>query len=117
MRYLVLSAVLLSGCSPMTQMVQHGNDWIQISQSANLWDSNAVVVTKCKELDNGFCPEGSPTEVVVMNGPMPGIAGAGVQGVAMLGSAAIIADGLKGGRTKVTQKNKTDIRASTVNPK
>lgn len=115
---LVASCLLvLSACTAQTQLLQHGNSWVQVSQTTNQWDSNAVVVTVCDTLQNGFCPESAPSQIVVMNGPMPGIAGAGVSSAAMLGSAFVIADGLKGSKSTIKQSNRTDVRASTVNPR
>ena len=115
------SMVFLAGCTPMTQLIQDGNGWVQVSQTENQWSSNAVKVTHCDVLANGFCPDGSPSYIVVMNGPLPGVVGAGISAVGMLGGAAIIADGLKGSASKTTVKqrnvNRNDVRASTVNPK
>jgi hypothetical protein len=117
--FLVGSTLFLSACAPSTDLVQHGNEWVQVSQPYNLWGSNAVTVTRCGKLYNGFCPEGSPTETVIIAGPMPGLLGAGLTSAAVLGGSAIIADGLKGSKSSVTQKNsnRNDVRASTVNPK
>lgn len=110
---------MLGGCANSMDLIQHGNEWVQVSQPYNLWGSNAVTVTRCDKLYNGFCPAGSPAETVVVAGPMPGLLGAGLTSAAILGGSAIIADGLKGSKSSVTQKNsnRNDVRASTVNPK
>jgi hypothetical protein len=111
--------MLLSACSPNTEIVQHGNIKIQMTQTQNQWADNMVAVTTCEQFENGFCPKDAPTQIVIMSGKMPGIVGAGLTSAAMVGSSFVIRDGLKGSKSNVTQKNsnRNDVRASTVNPK
>jgi hypothetical protein len=117
--WMLVIAVLVAGCAVQTETYQFGNDHIQLMQTQNLWNDNAVVYTDCPKLYNGFCPEGSPKQVVIMPGKLPGIVSSGVQAGAVLGGSAIIADGLRDSKTKVNMKNtnRNDVRASTVNPR
>jgi hypothetical protein len=118
MRIVLLSLVLV-GCAAQTETYQFGNDYLQLFQTQNLWNDNAVVYTDCPKLYNGYCPEGSPKQVVIMPGKLPGLVAGGMQAGAVLGGSAIIADGLRDSKTKVNMKNtnRNDVRASTVNPK
>lgn len=118
-RFLVGSTLFLVACAPSTDLVQHGNKYLQVTQTHNQWADNIVAVTPCDKLYNGFCPESAETNVVVMSGKLPGIVGAGLTSAAMLGSAAMVRDGLRGSKSNVIQKNsnRNDVRASTVNPK
>lgn len=116
---IVASIVFSAGCLPSTDIVRHGNINLQITDLHRQWDDNVIAVTPCEQLYNGYCPKDAETQFVVMSGKLPGIVGAGLTSAAMLGSAAIINDGLKGSKSNVTQKNtnRNDVRASTVNPK
>ena len=118
-RALVFCMLMLAGCMPTTDMIQHGNKRIQVTDMRNQWHDNVIAVTECAELDNGYCPKSAPTQFVVMSGKFPGIVGAGLTSAAMVGSSFVIRDGLKGSKSSVTQKNsnRNDVRASTVNPK
>jgi len=111
--------LILAGCLPSTDLVRHGNQNLQFTQTYNQWADNIIAVTPCDVLDNGYCPKDAPTQIVVMPGKMPSLVGAGIQAGAVLGGSAIIAGGLKASKSTVTQKNsnRNDVRASTVNPK
>jgi hypothetical protein len=117
--WMLVIAVLVAGCAPSTDIIQHGNKKLQLTQTYNQWADNIVAVTECDKLYNGYCPDSAPTQIVVMSGKLPGVVGAGLTSAAMLGSAAIINDGLKGSKSKINQNNtnRNDVRASTVNPR
>ena len=88
--------LLVSACAPSSEMIQHGNQKVLLTQTRNGWDDNAVLVTPCKNtLHNGTCDPEGDTRIVIMSGKLPTLVGAGIQGVAMVGSAALVADGLK----------------------
>jgi hypothetical protein len=113
--FVLIAVIMLTGCTPHHEMIQHGNQKILFSQTQNVWTDNVLLVTPCKEkLANGQCDPDGPTQVTTATGKGAGIVG-GVGGGVV--SALIIRDGLIKSKANVKQNNQTDIRASTVNPK
>ena len=119
MKVIAIISLLLAACAPATDLIQHGNTRIQFTQTQNQWGENITAVTQCAQLENGFCPKDAPTQFVVTSGKLPGLVSAGMQAGAVLGGSVIIADGLRGSKSTINQKNhnRTDVRASTVNPR
>ena len=119
MAYVLLFALLIAGCAPSSEMIQHGTKKILFTQTQNQWGENVVLVSECaKELKYGACdPEN--VHVMIVGGKLPGVVSGVASNATTLGSAALIRDGLvkSKGTTNVNQHNQTDIRASTVNPK
>lgn len=115
---LLILASGLSGCSTHSEMVQHGSKKVLFTQTQNQWGENVILVTDCGTvLVNGTCDPDKPTQMLVVSGKLPGVVSGVVQSASTLGSAAIVRDGLVKSKSSVSQKNQTDIRASTVNPK
>lgn len=115
----VLCIAFITGCAPSSLLIADGNGFIELTQTNHLWQANVVSVGHCDKPTNNKCPEGTPKELVVMTGPGPGMAGAALQTAGTLGGGALVRDGLIKGKstTNVKQRNQTDVRASTVNPK
>jgi len=88
-----------------------------MTQTRNIFESNVVSVGRCSNPTNNKCPEGTQKQVYVLTGPGWALAGSGIQTAGMLGGAALVRDGLVKSKSNVSQKNQTDVRASTVNPK
>jgi hypothetical protein len=90
----VVLCALIVGCAPSTQMVQHGNEYIQVTQTYGLFGSNVVERSKCAqgELVNGFCPAEKRADYshTYAQGPGEGIVKATIIGGAILGGAALI---------------------------
>ena len=116
MKFVIAALMLLvSACAPASEMVQHGNQKILFTQTQNQWADNVILVTPCKAvLVNGQCDPDGPTQMSTASGKLPGVV-SGTGGAVT--SALIIRDGIIKGKSNVTQRNQTDIRASTVNPK
>ena len=114
---IIVCALLIAGCAPSSEMIQHGTKKILFTQTQNQWGENVVLVSECaKELKYGACdPE--DVQVLVVGGKLPGVVSGVAANATTLGSAALIRDGLVKSKASVKQSNKTDIRASTVNPK
>ena len=110
-----VACVLVAGCAPHSEMIQHGNEKILFTQTQNIWADNVLLTTPCKTaLRNGACDPDGPTQMTTATGKGAGVVG-GVGGGVV--SALIIRDGLTKSKSNISQKNQTDIRASTVNPK
>ena len=92
--FLCASTLFLSACSPSTQMVQHGNEWLQVTQTYGLFGINVLERTKCAqgELVNGFCPPDKyPSSMhATAEGPGKDIAKAMIYGGALVGGLAIL---------------------------
>ena len=116
MRHAVWSVfLLLAACAPHSEMIQHGNQKVLFTQTQNIWADNAILVTPCKvALANGQCDPDGPTQITTATGKGAGVLGNTAGGVA---SSLILRDGLIKSKSSISQKNQTDIRASTVNPK
>lgn len=85
---LIVPLLTLSACLPSTDMIQHGNERIQFTQTYNWFGQNIVERTKCAngQLVNGYCPpDPHPTSAAALN-PAPGVEVV----KAVLGSAAIV---------------------------
>ena len=109
------ACALVAGCAPHSEMIQHGNEKILFTQTQNIWADNVLLTTPCKTaLRNGACDPDGPTQMTTATGKGAGVVG-GVSGGVV--SALIIRDGLTKSKSNISQKNQTDIRASTVNPK
>ena len=113
----ILCLMSVVGCAPASLLVQDGNDFIEMTQTRNIFESNVVSVGRCSNPTNNKCPEGTQKQVYVLTGPGWALAGSGIQTAGMLGGAALVRDGLVKSKSNVSQKNQTDVRASTVNPK
>jgi hypothetical protein len=70
----VLLVVLVAACAPQTIMVQHGNEFIQVTQTYGLFGTNVVERTKCAQgaLVNGFCPAEKSADYSHMYAEGPG---------------------------------------------
>lgn len=108
--------LLLAACAPSTDLIQHGNEWVQVTQTYRLFGHNVVERTKCDTLYNGFCPaDAQPSSShAVVEAPGPGIIKTGmlvggfITGMAMLAQAE---------GTTVTQTQTTTgspVRTSTL---
>ncbi len=116
----VLFALLIAGCAPSSEMVAHGTKKFLFTQTQNQWGENVVLVSECaKDLKYGACDPEGEIKMLVVGGKLPGVVSGVASDAAVIGSAFVIRDGLIKGKstTNVRQKNQTDIRASTVNPK
>jgi hypothetical protein len=84
----------VTACAPSTQMVQHGNEWVQVTQTYGLFGSNVVERSKCAqgELVNGFCPAERKADYshTYAKGPGAEIASSLIIGGAIVGGAALI---------------------------
>jgi hypothetical protein len=91
---IIVVYALLAACAPSTQMVQHGNEWVQVTQTYGLFGSNVVERSKCAqgELVNGFCPAERKPDYSHMYAKGPGaeIASSLIIGGAVVGGAALI---------------------------
>ena len=103
----VLCIAFIAGCAPSSLLIADGNGFIELTQTNHLWQANVVSVGHCDKPTNNKCPEGTAKQVVVMTGPGPGMAGAGIQAAGMLGGAALVRDGLIKGKPKVNNSNTT----------
>lgn len=113
--FFVFALCILAACAPHSEMIQHGNEKILFTQTQNVWADNVLLTTPCKPLlRNGACDPDGPTQMTTATGKGAGVLG-GVGGGVV--SALIIRDGLTKSKSNISQKNQTDIRASTVNPK
>ena len=94
MAYVLLFALLIAGCAPSSEMIQHGTKKILFTQTQNQWGENVVLVSECaKELKYGACdPE--DVQVLVVGGKLPGVVSGVAANATTLGSAALIRDGL-----------------------
>lgn len=109
-------AFLFAGCTVSSEMVQHGASKYLLTQTQNQWADNMVLVSECEtELVNGQCKPKGETKVVITSGKLPGVVSSAAHDAVVLGSSFAIRDGLV--KSKATQHNQTDVRASTVNPK
>ena len=96
MKLTMITAVclILVACSPQTHMVQHGNEWVQVTQTYGLFGTNVVERSKCAqgELVNGFCPAERKADYSHMYAKGPGaeIASSLIIGGAIVGGAALI---------------------------
>jgi hypothetical protein len=96
MRAVIVTVLIatVAACAPSTQMVQHGNEWVQVTQTYGLFGSNVVERSKCAqgELVNGFCPAERKADYshTYAKGPGAEIVSATILGGAILGGAALI---------------------------
>lgn len=113
---LVVICLMVSACAPQTKMVQHGNEWIQVTQTYGLFGTNVVERSKCAqgELVNGFCPAERKPDYSHMYAEGPGkeIAKSVILGGAILGGAAL----LRANDVRMTQSvtGNLPIRTSTL---
>jgi len=63
------------------------------------------------------CKPKGEVKVMVISGKLPELMSGLKHDAVVLGSAFVIRDGLIKSKSSTTQRNQTDIRASTVNPK
>lgn len=116
--FALTALVFLSACAQSSETVQHGTVKYLFTQTQNQWADNVILVSLCeKELVNGSCQPTGDTKVIVTSGKMPGVVSGASQSMTTLGAAALVRDGLVKSKANVSQKNQTDVRASTVNPK
>lgn len=112
--FVLIAVIMLTGCAPHHEMIQHGNQKILFSQTQNVWTDNVLLVTPCKEkLANGQCDPDGPTQVTTATGKGAGVVGGMGSGVV---SSLIIRDGLVKGKPKVNNSNNTNEFFSTKNP-
>lgn len=104
LKALALTALaFLSACAPVSHLIADGNEFIEVTQTRNAFDSNVVSVGRCSHPTNNKCPEGTPKQMYVMTGPGWALAGAGIQTAGMVGGAALIGDGLKKSKSTTNQ--------------
>lgn len=99
----VACLLLLSACAPVTKLVADGNEFIEITQTRNVFESNVVSVGRCPNPTNNKCPEGTPKQMYVQTGPGWALAGAGIQTAGIVGGAALVGDGLKKSKSTTNQ--------------
>lgn len=95
----VCLVLMLAACVPQTQMIQDGHEWIQLTQSYNIWGANVVKETHCHqtELRDGFCyrPQGGNQRSTIMQAPGPWMAGYVLGAGALVASAGLIKSGME----------------------
>lgn len=102
-RYLLATMLLLSACAPITHLIPDGSEFIELTQTRHILESNVVSVGRCPHPTNNKCPEGTAKQMYVMTGPGWALAGSGIQTAGMVGGAALIGDGLKKSKSTTTQ--------------
>ena len=116
--FVLIAIIMLTGCAQSSETVRHGDTTFLLTQTQNQWAENAVLISECeKELANGVCKPKGEVKVMVISGKLPELMSGLKHDAVVLGSAFVIRDGLMKSKSSTTQRNQTDIRASTVNPK
>jgi hypothetical protein len=115
----IVLCLMLSACVPQTQMIQDGHEWVQLTQSYNIWGANVVKQTHCKqtELRDGFCyqPQGQNSSSVIAEAPGPKLVGAVLTSAAMVGSAGLLMNGLQTQRVPQLTGTTQNFDVSTFN--
>ena len=113
-----LLAVMVAACSPMTNMIQHGNEWIQVTQTYGLFGVNVVERTKCAQgsLVNGFCPAEKNADYshTYAEGPGKEIAKSVILGGAIVGGVALLPRSVNDNRMTQSVTGNLPINTSTL---
>lgn len=116
--FLIVPLLTLSACAPSTDMIQHGNEMIQLTQTYKFFGSNVVERTKCVngELVNGFCPpDRHPSSAgAITQGPGTEVAKMAILGGAILGGAAILSQANASRMTSSVTQNASPFSDSHI---